>query len=38
MERISVAGGTMGAGLMAHFKRSGGKKKKKTSSKTKSKY
>ncbi len=38
MERISVAGGTMGAGLMAHFKRTSGKKKKKTSSKTKSKY
>tara|TARA_R110000851_G_scaffold291913_1_gene446291 strand:- start:562 stop:1407 length:846 start_codon:yes stop_codon:yes gene_type:complete len=38
MEGISVAGGTIGAGLMAHFKRSGGKKKKKKSSKTKSKY
>ena len=38
MEGMSVAGGTIGAGLMAHFKRSGGKKKKKKSSKTKSKY
>ena len=38
MEGMSVAGGTMGAGLMAHFKRTSGKKKKKKSSKTKSKY
>ena len=37
MEGISVAGGTMGAGLMAHIKRTAGKKKKKKSSKTKTK-
>ena len=38
MEGTQVAGGTMGAGLAAHFKRTRGKKKKRTSSKTKSKY
>ena len=37
MEGTSVAGGIMGAGLMAHIKRTGGKKKKKKSSKTKTK-
>jgi hypothetical protein len=38
MERISVAGGTMGAGLMAFMNSNSGGKKKKKSSKTKKKY